>query len=144
MRTLMAMSAGDPYDYPSPAVRRRADLELAADRLRALPHGHHSEPAAVPAGRGRCNPQPDAVVRYGQCVFIVSPPECDAHAAGVSVLRDVVEGLLHDPEERNLARLRQTTRLLVALHDYLDPGATRKLARIPLQRRQQAVIVEHW
>src|SRR5687768_2429119 len=143
MRTLIAMSAGDTHDDPRPAAGRGPDLESAPDRLCALPHCHHAQSGPAPGNRAGRRFEAYAVVRHRYDELRVRALERDAHVAGMSVLRDVVERLLHDAEQGNFARLRHALYPLVAVHRYLDAGAVGECVGIPLQCRQQAVIIEH-
>src|SRR5437762_3171088 len=82
--------------------RRRLDLQLRADELGPLAHREQPD-RSLPA----CDlhqVEPDAVVGAVHHPLVLGPLPDDADGRGLSVLVHVLQGLLHDPVDRELLR----------------------------------------
>src|SRR2546426_5411712 len=107
-------------------ARRRLHLELAADRTGPLTHRRQAHRAR--GARERPGVEAGTVVAHRQPHVVVVLLEPDLNPGAGGVAERVVEGLLGDPEERQLGG-RCQLRLAPSNPD-LDGGAVRPLERV--------------
>src|SRR5438093_3209023 len=83
-------------------ARRRLDLQLRADELGPL--AHREQPDRSLPARDLHQVEPDAIVGAVHDPLVLGPLPDDADGRGLPVLVDVLQGLLHDPVDRELLR----------------------------------------
>ena len=118
---------------------RRFDLEPAADERDALAHPDQAECVLAASCRGRSRSRrPRSIAHDGVALSL----EQDADPAGLRVLDDVRQRLLHDAVERGFGLARQP--LVAEARLEIDPQAALLAERLcePLHGRHQPEVVE--
>src|SRR5215204_6665037 len=91
--------------FSRPAV----DFQVAAQQYHPLTHAGETQTLARPTPVGDLlRVEARAPIPHVQANRVVQAPECDPHPGGGSMLVDVGEGLLCNPEKRRLDLGRQT------------------------------------
>src|SRR4249919_4062419 len=101
--------------YARPALRDAGELELSPQRLHALGHADHSQPA-MPCRRIVLG-QAAAIVLDAQQRTVAVASQRNVHARGIGMLLRVVQGFLRDTEQLQLLLFGEAEGLLgLAVH----------------------------
>src|ERR1700683_2277666 len=144
IRTLIFMSTRHAHGESAPALGQSLHFETPANCLRAFPHRHHAETGLGLVSGVLADIEADSIVPHGHYAIAVILIERDFGVPGAGMLCNVVEGLLRDAKQRDFdLRWRLRCRLAGA-HHHRDARSSGEVPRVPLERRGEPVVVEHW